>query len=153
MEILLKEKLDEIKTKLKTEASAEAKAATPNLKDLEAEISDALKPPKSQVSDKGSPAGAIDTLVEREELKTKILEELKDRNKREKYLKILVETGKKKFAKSSKIVKAVDNFAKGILWPKPLIDKVLSSTPHAAPAALPWAGVCFGLEVSKGLFP
>ena len=79
VEFLLKEKLEEIKAKLKTEASAEAKAATPNLKNLKAEISDALKHLESQVSEKGSPAGAIDTLAEREELKTKILEELKDR--------------------------------------------------------------------------
>jgi hypothetical protein len=93
------------------------------------------------------------TTAEREALKAKILEELRDRTQREIHMKFLVEQGKKKFAKSSKIVKAVDSFAKAILWPKPIVDTVLSSTPQAAPAALPWAGACFVLEASRGAFP
>ena len=97
-------------------------------------------------------AGASDVSAEREDLKAKILDELKDRTKRQMHMKMLVENGRAKVAKASKVTKGVGDFAKAILSVKPIIDSVIKFTPQAAPAALPWAGVCFGLEVSNNQF-
>lgn len=60
----------------------------------------------------------------------------------------LVRTGLKKVEKASKITKTMGSFAEAILAAKPLADLVIQAVPHTAPAALPWAGVCAGLQVS-----
>ena len=114
-------------------------------------VDEKLKDLKAEKATDASPSGANDILAERDDLRAKILEELKDRSKREIYMNMLVESGKAKVAKSSKITKAVDTFAKAILPVKPIVDSVIEYTPQAAPAALPWAGVCFGLQVSNNL--
>jgi hypothetical protein len=85
--------------------------------------------------------GASDVSTERDDLKARILDELKDRSKRQMHMKLLVEYGKVKVAKASKITKAVDTFAKAILSVKPVVDSVIQYTPQAAPAALPWGPV------------
>ena len=73
----------------------------------------------------------------------------KDASKRQEYMMALVTKGTEKVAKSSKITKEVGDFADTVLKFKPLVDFGLSTTPQAAPAALPWAGVCIGLQVSS----
>ena len=75
--------------------------------------------------------------------------ELMDRNKRQMYMQKLVENGRAKIVETSKVTAAVGAIANGILKAKPIIDLVVKNTPQAAPAALPWAGVCIGLEVSS----
>ncbi|KAI0388306.1 hypothetical protein F5Y17DRAFT_453334 [Xylariaceae sp. FL0594] len=45
----------------------------------------------------------------------------------------------------------VGEVADFVLSAKALVDLVLQSVPQAAPAALPWAGVCLGLQVSSTL--
>jgi hypothetical protein len=75
-----------------------------------------------------------------------VLAELKDPNKRQMYMVHLVEEGRKKIATTSKIVKGVGDVAKFILSAKGMIDAAIQNAPQAA---LPWAGVCVGLQVSS----
>jgi hypothetical protein len=74
--------------------------------------------------------------------------ELKDPSKRQTYMKMLVEEGHARFVKASRITEGVGRFAKAILAVKPIMDLVIQNIPQAAPAALPWGGVCVGLQVS-----
>lgn len=71
----------------------------------------------------------------------------KDPTQRQIYMKKLVEEGKAKIATSSKVSKVVGAGAQAILAAKPVVDLLLKNIPPAAPAALPWAGVCVGLQV------
>lgn len=59
----------------------------------------------------------------------------------------LVDQGKIKIKKSSKITNAVKSFVESVLEAKPLGDFVIKNVPQAAPAALPWACVCGALEI------
>jgi hypothetical protein len=64
----------------------------------------------------------------------------------------LVEQGRSKVSRTNKVVTRIADFSDAILSLKPLADLIMS-VPHAAPAALPWAGVCVGLQVSRFITP
>lgn len=75
--------------------------------------------------------------------------ELEDPTKRQLHMKELVEKGQAKVVKASKITKGVGDFVDAILSIKPVVDLAIGNVPQVAPAALPWAGVCIGLQVSN----
>ena len=106
-----------------------------------------LKDPEFKNASDTTATGASDVSTVREDIKTKILEELKDRTNRQVYMAKLVKEGLEKVAKASKITKRVGDFANTILQAKPVADIILQ-IPQAAPAALPWAGIYIGLQVS-----
>ncbi|KAH8684812.1 WD40-repeat-containing domain protein [Tricladium varicosporioides] len=70
--------------------------------------------------------------------------ELEDPSKRQKYMKDLVKEGQSKVATASKITKGVGDVAQFILSAKGMIDAAIQNIPQAA---LPWAGVCVGLQI------
>ena len=72
--------------------------------------------------------------------------ELKDPIRRQTYMVNLVEEGRKKTATTSKVIKGVGNVAQFILSAKGMVDAAIQNIPQAA---LPWAGVCVGLQVSS----
>ena len=74
--------------------------------------------------------------------------ELEDPSQRQIHMQKLVKEGQAKVAKASKITKGVGDFVEAILKVKPMVDLAIQGIPQAAPAALPWAGVCVGLQVS-----
>ena len=74
---------------------------------------------------------------------------LEDPTTRQKHMKELVQKGQEKISKASRITAGVGDVADFILSAKEMVDLVLQSVPQAAPAALPWAGVCLGLQVSN----
>jgi hypothetical protein len=74
---------------------------------------------------------------------------LKDPTTRQIYMRELVQKGQEKIFKASGITTGVGEVADFILSAKEMVDLVLRSVPQAAPAALPWAGVCLGLQVSN----
>lgn len=84
--------------------------------------------------------------AELEKLKADISAKLQDPNKRQRFMGMLVENGKARISKAEKISERIGNVAGTILSIKPVVDIVLQ-IPQAAPAALPWAGICVGLEV------
>jgi hypothetical protein len=96
----------------------------------------------------GTPAvEASDDAAELEKMKADISAALDDRSNRQRHLETLVKQGQAKVAKSSKITMGVGAVAESILSFKPFVDPILQNIPQAAPAALPWAGVCVGLKV------
>jgi hypothetical protein len=72
--------------------------------------------------------------------------ELEDPAKRQKYMEDLVKEGQSKVATASKITKGVGDVAQFVLSAKGMIDAAIQNIPQAA---LPWAGVCIGLQVSN----
>ncbi len=79
----------------------------------------------------------------------KVVAELKDPSQRQIHMQRLVKEGQAKVAKASKITKGIGDFVEAILKVKPMVDLAIQGIPQAAPAALPWAGVCVGLQVSS----
>lgn len=75
-----------------------------------------------------------------------VLFELKDPMKWQEYIKKLVVEGQKKISTSLKIIEAVGDVAQFILSAKGMIDVAIQNTSQAA---LPWVGVCMGLQVSN----
>lgn len=69
---------------------------------------------------------------------------LKDPIMRQIFMKKLVEEGLAKISTPSKITKGVGDVAQFIISAKGLIDAAVQSIPQAA---LPWAGVCIGLQI------
>lgn len=74
---------------------------------------------------------------------------LEDPTTRQKHIRELVKKGQKKISKASRITTGVGDVADFVLSTKEMVDLVLKSVPQAALAALPWAGVCLGLQVSN----
>jgi len=72
--------------------------------------------------------------------------ELNDPTKRHAHMRMLVDEGRKKVATSSKITKRVGDVVEYIQKAKEMIDVAIQNIPQAA---LPWAGVCIGLQVSR----
>ena len=70
---------------------------------------------------------------------------MKDPVKRQETMQELVKSGRAKVEKSSKITQGLGDFANGVLQCKGLVDLAIQNIPQAA---LPWAGVCIGLQVS-----
>lgn len=114
-------------------------------------VDEYLKVLKAKKASDTSTARASDVPAKRKDLKAKILDELEDPAKRQMHMEKLVIEGQAKVDKASKIMKRVGDFAQAILQAKPAVDIVLQ-IPQAAPAALPWAGVCVGLQVSNHHF-
>ncbi|KAH7124444.1 hypothetical protein EDB81DRAFT_912856, partial [Dactylonectria macrodidyma] len=81
-----------------------------------------------------------------DELRADISAKLKDQSMRQTHMEMLVEKGKNKVEKAWKISETIGDVAGTILSAKPAADIVLQ-IPQAAPAALPWAGVCLGLNI------
>lgn len=71
--------------------------------------------------------------------------EMNDPAKREETMTKLVESGRKKVEKSAKATERLGEFANGVLQCKAAVDLAVQNIPQAA---LPWAGVCIGLQVS-----
>ncbi|RYO82755.1 hypothetical protein DL764_009559 [Monosporascus ibericus] len=74
---------------------------------------------------------------------------LKDPTSRQKHMRELVQKGQEKISKASSITTGVGEVADFILSAKEMVDLVLRGVPQAAPAALPWAGVCLGLQILR----
>ncbi|RYP20864.1 hypothetical protein DL765_002598 [Monosporascus sp. GIB2] len=75
---------------------------------------------------------------------TDISAELHNPTKRQVHMKKLVEEGQAKISKASKITNRLGEVADTILSAKAIIDLAVQSIPQAA---LPWAGVCVGLQI------
>ncbi|KAI3334678.1 WD40-repeat-containing domain protein [Ustulina deusta] len=77
------------------------------------------------------------------------LAEMKDPIKRQKHMRELVRRGQDRISNVSKITTKVGEIADFILSSKGIVSLTLQNVPQAAPAALPWAGVCLGLEILR----
>ncbi|KAL2194361.1 hypothetical protein P885DRAFT_71427 [Corynascus similis CBS 632.67] len=75
---------------------------------------------------------------------TNISAEFHDPAKRQIHMKRLVEEGQAKISRASKITSGVGDIAGFVLSVKEIIDLAVQSVPQAA---LPWAGVCVGLQI------
>ncbi|KAK5635838.1 hypothetical protein RRF57_011550 [Xylaria bambusicola] len=75
------------------------------------------------------------------------LDQMNNLLERPEYMRELVKRGKERVEKASKIATKVSSVANFILSSRGIIDFTLKAVPQAAPAALPWAGVCLGLEM------
>ncbi|KAM3551904.1 hypothetical protein ARSEF4850_007650 [Beauveria asiatica] len=84
--------------------------------------------------------------AELDEISTSVLAKLKDAAKRQMFLEMLVSRGQLKVTKTEGIAKAAGYVAEKGLFIKPAVDLILQ-IPQAAPAALPWAGICLGMKM------
>lgn len=73
---------------------------------------------------------------------------LKNPTMRQMFMKTLVEEGLAKISTPSKVTKGVGDVAQFIISAKGLIEAAIQNIPQAA---LPWAGICIGLQVSSTL--
>jgi hypothetical protein len=73
---------------------------------------------------------------------------LEDKSKRQTHMRKLMKEGQAKISASSNITKRVGSVAQFILSAKGMIDLAIQNIPQAA---LPWAGVCVGLQVSEDI--
>lgn len=69
---------------------------------------------------------------------------MKDPTVRQTFMKKLVEEGQAKISTPSKATKGVGDVAQFILSAKKLVDAAIQNLPQAA---LPWAGVCIGMQI------
>jgi hypothetical protein len=76
---------------------------------------------------------------------------LKNPTTRQMHMQELVQKGQEKISKASRITTGIGEVADFVLSAKSMIDLVLQSVPQTALAALPWAGVCLGLQVNNRL--
>ncbi|KAK4232878.1 hypothetical protein C8A03DRAFT_39469, partial [Achaetomium macrosporum] len=77
---------------------------------------------------------------------TNISTELHNPTKRQMHMRRLVEEGRAKISRASKITNGVGDVADFVLSVKGIIDLAVQSVPQAA---LPWAGVCVGLQILR----
>ncbi|KAK4233816.1 hypothetical protein C8A03DRAFT_38447 [Achaetomium macrosporum] len=75
---------------------------------------------------------------------TKISTELHNPTKRQMHMRRLVEEGRAKISRASKITNGVGDVVGFVLSAKGIIDLAVQSVPQAA---FPWAGVCVGLQI------
>ncbi|KAK4096083.1 hypothetical protein N658DRAFT_528006, partial [Parathielavia hyrcaniae] len=75
---------------------------------------------------------------------TNISAELHNPTKRQTYMRRLVEEGQAKISRASKITNGIGDVADFVLSVKGIIDLAVQCVPQAA---LPWAGVCVGLQI------
>ncbi|KAI1349742.1 WD40-repeat-containing domain protein [Xylaria sp. FL0043] len=80
---------------------------------------------------------------------TALLDRMHDPILRQHFMKEMVQKGQEKTLSASKITTRVGEIADFVLGSKGIVDLTIQSVPQAAPAALPWAGVCFGLEMLR----
>jgi hypothetical protein len=73
-----------------------------------------------------------------------------DPYERQNHMRRLVREGQVKAATAAKITKGIGDVAKFVLSAKAMIDLAIENIPQAA---LPWAGVCVALQVSRHLLP
>ena len=69
---------------------------------------------------------------------------LDDSDTRQHVMKKFVKAGQAKIATPSRLTKGVGNVAEFIQKIKPIVDTAIGNLPQAA---LPWVGVCVGLQV------
>jgi hypothetical protein len=152
VKVLVDEELEDLDAKRTIETvAAGACDISAKRKDLVSKILEELRDPKAKKTIDTSAAGASDVSTKLEKLRADISVELKDWTNQRLFIKQLVNKGQVKVAKASKITRGVGDVANAILGAKPVVDTVLL-IPQAAPAALPWAGVCVGLQVSHRHF-
>jgi hypothetical protein len=150
--VLVDKRLEDLMAEKDVDISAAADTFKAEAKALKAKISVELKDSSSQKATDTSATGTSNVSAWRQSLEAEILDELKDRYNRQVYMQMLVKSGKDKFVKASKISKAIRDFSGAVLSLDPIVGPVIQNVPYAAPAALPWAGVCFGLQVSRKYF-
>ncbi|KAJ4864208.1 WD domain, g-beta repeat domain-containing protein [Trichoderma breve] len=73
-----------------------------------------------------------------------VLTDLNDRTKRQDFMRKLVEEGQARISTTSNVLNGVSAVAEFIVSVKGLVDAAVQNIPQAA---LPWAGVCIGLQI------
>ncbi|CAM6002682.1 unnamed protein product [Sphagnum balticum] len=76
-----------------------------------------------------------------------VLAVLNDRSKRQAFMDVVVTVGQKRIKTAENVSNVIGTISNAILSTKPAVDFVTSSVPQAAPAAIPWAGACIGLQM------
>ncbi|KAM3551036.1 hypothetical protein MY1884_007938 [Beauveria asiatica] len=114
------------------------------VKDLTARVLVELNVPNAKAVVDEPPPGS--NSAELDEISTSVLAKLKDPAKRQMFLEMLVSRGQLKVTKTEGIAKAAGYVAEKGLFIKPAVDLILQ-IPQAAPAALPWAGICLGMKM------